>query len=181
MALKFRFDPQKALEAILYISSRAGTDKYGTLKAMYAADKLHLQRYGRTITGDYYHALEQGATPMLTYDIIQYAAGEKPRCQATGVRDALSVGTEDDPHALIPKRDPDLMEFSESDVECLDEVIARAADVPRASKYKVYRDDAHDRAWEEARARQDNSLMEIEAIVRQFPESEQLLEYLYRA
>ena len=118
---------------------------------------------------------------MLSFDIIQHAAGEKPRCQASGVLESLSVGVDGNPHALVPKREPDCMEFSESDIECLDEVVARAAEVPRPRKYKVYWDDAHDRAWEEARAHESNSLMDIESIIRQFPESDQLLEYLKRS
>jgi hypothetical protein len=57
MALQFKPDPQKALEAILYVATKAGTDKYGTLKILYVADKLHLRRYGRFIAGDIYYRL----------------------------------------------------------------------------------------------------------------------------
>lgn len=178
MGIQFKFEPQKALEAILYITSRAGTDKYGTLKAIYVADKLHLERYGRYITGDSYRALEQGATPMGSYDIIQHAAGLKPRSEAEGVTEALSVGTENNPHALRALREPDLDHFSDSDLECLDEVIALAARLPCNTKYRAYWDAAHDHAWASARARADNSMMGVEEVASQFAEAEELLEYL---
>lgn len=181
MALRFEFDPQKALEAILYVSSRAGTDKYGTLKVLYVADKLHLQKYGRFIAGDYYHALENGPTPMLSYDIIQCAAGMKPKCPAAGVREALRVGTEDNPHALMPQRKPDLSAFSESDIECMEEVIARLEGIDPAEKFRELWNDVHDLAWKQARENKQNGLMDIEEIARQFPDGEELIEYLKQA
>ena len=86
----FRFEPEKALEAILYVASKAQTDKYATLKILYLADKLHLERYGRFISGDYYHALRHGSTPMHSYDMLEYAAHAKNQCVIEGVREALS-------------------------------------------------------------------------------------------
>ncbi len=56
--LKIRFDSEKALEAILYVASKAPVpDIYHVGKILYYADRAHLERYGRLITGDEYKAM----------------------------------------------------------------------------------------------------------------------------
>ena len=181
MPRRFRFDPEKALEVILYVVRTARTDKYGTLKLLYLADKLHLQRYGRFIAGDYYHALENGPTPMLSYDLIQFAAGEKQKWVLDSVRDALGVGTEGNPHALLALREPDLDALSDSDIECLDEVIRRVENVDPKEKYRLMWADVHDNAWSKAWRTNQNGHIDVEAIAEQFPNAAELIEYLREA
>lgn len=181
MAIQFKFDPAKALEALLYVVTRLGTDKYATLKVLYVADKLHLQRYGRFISGDYYHALPKGPTPMLSYDMIECAAGNKPACRFEGVREALRVGTDQAPHALVPLRAPNLDLFSESDLECLDEVIANVAPSGPGEVHKVLWEQVHDGAWKHMWASTRSGYMDVELIARQFPNADELIEYLRRA
>lgn len=180
MSTRFRFNPAKALEAILYVARRAGTDKYATLKILYLADKLHLARYGRFIAGDYYSALEDGPTPMLSYDIIQYAAGVKDRSPIDS-RAALRVGEGKNPHTLVALREANLDELSDSDIECLDEVIVGLDGVPSEKKYKVMWDDVHDPAWKRAWEDNRNGRMEVEEIAKLFPNSEELLDYLHQS
>lgn len=177
----FRFQPDKALEAILYVVSKAHTDKYKTLKILYLADKLHLQRYGRFISGDYYHALKSGPTPMASYDLIQFAAGKKDRCQVDGVRESLKAGGLLNRNNLQVLREPDLDVFSDSDIECLDEVISMLDGVPAHRKHAPIWDDVHDAAWKEVWERNKNGPISIEIIASQFPNSEELIEFLRTA
>ncbi|MEP7246474.1 MAG: Panacea domain-containing protein [Gammaproteobacteria bacterium] len=70
VATPWNFDPDKAVEAILFTSTTAGTTLYETLKLLYLADKLHLERYGRLIFGDHYVAMEHGPVGSDAYDVM---------------------------------------------------------------------------------------------------------------
>jgi hypothetical protein len=177
----FRFDAEKALETILYVASKAKADKYATLKILYLADKLHLERYGRFISGDYYNALEDGATPMLSYDLIEYADGNKHQFFEAGVREALQVGTDASKHDLVPRRAPNLDALSESDVECLNEILARLENVAPSNYWKALIDEVHDDAWRKTWCEKQNSRMAVERIAEQFPDADELIDYLRQA
>ena len=72
----FSFDPEKTLEAILYISERT-QDLYHVLKILYFADKIHLSAYGRLIAGDSYVAMSNGPVPSHAYNIIKTVRGDE--------------------------------------------------------------------------------------------------------
>ena len=61
--IKFNFNRQKAVEAILYFVN-ARKEKTLTvmhlLKFLYYADKYHLEKYYRPVLGDFYYAMENG-------------------------------------------------------------------------------------------------------------------------
>ncbi|MCW7083120.1 Panacea domain-containing protein [Escherichia coli] len=70
--LNVRFDSEKALEAILYVASKAPIpDIYHVGKILYYADRFHLESFGRLITGDHYNAMKDGPVASNTYDIIK--------------------------------------------------------------------------------------------------------------
>jgi len=63
--LSFEFKPSKFGSAVAYLAERKpGVTKKELCKLLFFADKLHLLRYGRPITGDRYFALEQGPSPL---------------------------------------------------------------------------------------------------------------------
>lgn len=124
---------QKAIEAILYLANRIQEPSVlRILKVLYLADKLHLSRYGRFIVRDNYVAMEYGPVASNTYDLLK----------DEGVTDFSVVGKKKD---VIPCRDADVMEFSRTDVECLDEIIR---DYGRASTDRLIAI-AHDQVWRE--------------------------------
>ena len=89
-----------------------------TLKILYFADKLHLEKYGRFICGETYKAMTSGPCPTGTYSLIQEKAEEQ----------AFNTWTNTDfkierSYTIHPLRAPDLGELSKSDIECLDEAI----------------------------------------------------------
>ena len=60
----FDFRPEKFASAVAYlVQLKPGLTKKQLCKLLFLADKQHLLRYGRTITGDRYFALEQGPIP----------------------------------------------------------------------------------------------------------------------
>lgn len=164
--ITFKFNHQKALESILYLSPNiSDADVYGVCKLLYLADKTSLEKYGRFIFGETYCAMEKGATPSNAYDLLKEAA--------ITPLDELEVRG----NQVITKRHANLECLSESDTECLDQVIKIWGQSPNWSR----RDAAHDAAWEKAwDKRGDAGSIEIpvESIAELFDDSEDLLSYL---
>lgn len=67
-----REDPARIQEAILYLlGRRPGLTQYQIVKALFLADRSHLNTYGRPITFDNYVALDHGPVPSLAYDALK--------------------------------------------------------------------------------------------------------------
>lgn len=112
--VRYTFNPQKALEAILWIAQqRPGkVDLYHTVKAFFFGDLHHLNSYGRPIAGDFYCAMQHGPTPSGTYDLLK---GDRLACAGLG-----EMPFKKDEHdIIIPLREPNLDYLSESDIEAL--------------------------------------------------------------
>ncbi|MCL2706626.1 MAG: Panacea domain-containing protein [Dehalococcoidia bacterium] len=158
------YDKTKAIETILYLVNRVSTpSKYVLCKMIYLADKLSLERYGRLIFGESYAAMRNGATPSNAYNLIN--KNIKYPCE-------IKV----DGNNVVALRDADLDYLSESDIECLNQVIG-TYDKAGAKM----RNDAHDSAWDAAwssRGSLNSVPMPITSIVNALPNSEELLDYL---
>jgi len=70
--VEFKFDSKRTVSAIAYLASKKLPDltKYKICKLLFFADKLHLVRYGRLITGDDYFALNWGPVPSTALDAL---------------------------------------------------------------------------------------------------------------
>jgi uncharacterized phage-associated protein len=73
MAIHFRFDPEKAVEAAAILLKLHGKPmKYlGLLKMLYIADRIALQRMEQPITGDHYVSMDYGPVLSDIYDLIK--------------------------------------------------------------------------------------------------------------
>lgn len=92
----WRVDERKAVEAACYVHW-ADRSPRGILDILYCADRLHLERYGRTVYGESgYLAMRSGIVGEYIYNHIQE----------------------------MVLREPDLKHLSESDIECLEDAIA---------------------------------------------------------
>jgi uncharacterized phage-associated protein len=170
--LQTRFDSEKALEAILYVASKAPIpDIYHVGKILYYADRFHLERYGRLISGDHYNAMKDGPVASNAFDIIKIARGDgryiPEGCKTDAVRDAFSVSG----WQINPRRQPDEDVFSDSDVDCIDKAIQILGDM----SFEDIRNMSHDKAWESA---DRNGEMPLESIVNELQDSERLMDYL---
>jgi len=78
MAVAFQFDFESALAAIVYLTSKKPDtfDKYRLGKLIFLADKSHLVRYARPITGDAFCAMEWGPVPSTTLHLLNALLGE---------------------------------------------------------------------------------------------------------
>jgi uncharacterized phage-associated protein len=72
MPVEFQFDFPKVKAALLFMDFRGvpALDKYKICKLFFLADKYHLVKYGRTITGDKYCALPYGPIPSTILDML---------------------------------------------------------------------------------------------------------------
>ncbi|MBR1604654.1 MAG: SocA family protein [Alphaproteobacteria bacterium] len=121
--IAFKVNPDKALEAIVYIAHKLGcVDKYHVVKTMFFADKEHLNRYARPILGDTYIRMRNGPVPSYVLDIINLKEDKISFDVFVKAKAALEVGS-DKKQTITARREPDLSFFSDTDLECLDNAI----------------------------------------------------------
>jgi uncharacterized phage-associated protein len=124
MKLKFRFNEEKAIEALVWLAHEwPGVTPFYIAKIFFYAEKEHLNQYGRPIMADTFIAMPYGPVPSTIYDFIKgnYLLAEQPDAigEAVAVKDSKV-------HAL---RSPNLDVFSESDLECLRGALEKCRDV----------------------------------------------------
>ena len=165
------FDVGKAIEAILFVATKLADPTFHSVsKVFYFADKKHLERYGRFICGDTYVAMKHGPVPSQTYDIMKVAVGRgwvNPD-QAELIQLAFDVNKV---CRIQPKRQPELKELSESEIECLAESVAEYG----GKSFGELTSLSHDAAWDSA---DENELISIEEIAKSLPNSELLIAHL---
>lgn len=165
LSITFEFRRTKAVEVILYLANRISRpEKYNICKLLYLADKVSLEKYGRFIFGESYVAMKNGATPSNAYDLIKEAD-----CKPV---DGISMKG----NQIIPLRDADPDCLSESDIECLDQIIRVYGNRPHEGR-KAAHDNAYRRSWDN-RAGKGSNPMPIESIAALFPDSADLISYL---
>jgi uncharacterized phage-associated protein len=119
--LQFDLDFEKAKAALLYMASLKTPkfDQYKACKLLFLADKRHLVRYGRTITGDHYAALEWGPIPSNIRDELKRLIEEN----AGRLKDVFDVDRNYAHPRLIPKQKVDKSVLSKSDIETIRQII----------------------------------------------------------
>ena len=166
MSIRSRFDAEKALEVLLYITKRV-PNMYHALKVLYFADKEHLAKYGRLICGDSYIAMEKGPVPSGTYDIVKHARGDGFCSANIPIKESIALQG----YNIVPRREVNLDFLSESEVECLDTAIEQYGHLSFGEIKKL----SHDAAFISA---DENDQIPLEAIVKNLPDSELILDYI---
>jgi uncharacterized phage-associated protein len=153
--IQFAFEPQKAIASIHFLALQNMQDltKGKIAKLLFLGDKLHLVRYGRTITGDWYAALEHGPIPSRTDNLLDaFEAGQTalPDVEALSSLVELNRGFTY-PH-IVPKADAavDPEQFlSRTDVDCLRQVVKHFGDRTFSELRTITHDmPAYQKAWE---------------------------------
>lgn len=166
-----RFDPEKALNAILWIAKRIPSPTFHSIsKLLYFADRIHLERYGRLISGDSYVAMKNGPVPSGAYDIMKAVRGDGACVVEADAQEAFTVYRA---YEVVPRREADEALFSESDLECLQEAIKRYGNLSFTELTRL----SHDEAWNSA---DENDMIELEQIIATLPDGASLLEHLRR-
>lgn len=126
MTIRFKFNEEKAVEAMVYIASKSpSVTAFYMSKIFYFAEKTHLNKYGRPIVADTFYAMSNGPVPSAIYDFIKgdFDKSGNPKL----IVDSLTFGN-NRYREMNAKRKPNLEVLSLSDLECLDEAIAFCSD-----------------------------------------------------
>lgn len=121
------FDKDVTLNAVLYIIQQLGgeADMHKIFKILYFADQQHLGKYGRTITGDVYIAMNYGPVPSKTDDIFKAVRGDS----FFSPGDLKKLFHFKNHFKVVADQQPDLDYLSTSDLSCLNVAIAKCKDL----------------------------------------------------
>lgn len=175
--LKTRFDSEKALEAVLYVASKAPNPQlYWVGKILYFADRKHLEQYGRLITGDHYCAMEFGPVASCTYDMLKFARKDEGQRLPSGaspdkILTSLQVKPEGKYDKVTSLREPDLDFLSKSDIDCINASIEEFGKMSFGQLCDV----SHDNVWMSVGR---NAEIPLENIAINCKDGEKLVRYL---
>jgi uncharacterized phage-associated protein len=162
-------DKEKTLNAALYVANKLQRkDIHKISKILYFADRDHLNKYGRTITGDTYIAMEYGPVPSYFYDIVK-AIRENNSCfiDLEKGKELFDVTGE----MVTPKKQADMDYLSESDIEELDNSLKKYS----ASSFNTMTKKSHSYAWKKTSA---NAEMSIEDIMKETGADDDFIKYI---
>ncbi len=143
---------------------------------LYLADKMHLERFGRVISGDRFHALKYGPTPSATYGALKILAHRDPGFHPPEAFLSAMAGAFE--HAggfrYRPLRPADTDEISGSAVECLKAVLEQSRAWDFSDLTEATHDDAYATVWQ----RLANGAIPVEVIAESLDRGEMLLDHL---
>ena len=155
----FCINQAKATEALLFVCNKLEVpDKHKISKILYYADKTHLEKYGRLITGDRYVKMDYGPVPSWIYDLIKKNDTEPEIVEVKG-------------YSLKPLRRENIDEMSESDIECLQEAIKGYAD----KSFQELVNESHDETWH---AGTENKPFTDDEFLLTLPNREEIAEFI---
>lgn len=138
-------DTARILAPCLYILNRTGKiSKHHLSKILYFADKAHIAKYGRSLTGDRYIAMKNGPVPSRIYDFIKYIEGISSVTFLTDHIQYISafIGFQLQ-YYVFAKKEADMDFLSVSAIKALDESLATY----RNKSFSERTDLSHDEAW----------------------------------
>jgi len=155
---------KRMLDAFVYISSNCVKNNlYNVLKVFYLSDKLHMERYGRFIFDERYAALAKGPVPSMAYNLLKNIKHSEQL--PFDLNASVSYG---EFHIISPITEFDDSLFSESDLECIDEIIKQAESNDLGSL-------SHDGAWKKCFEEEVHFMPEDE-IIKILPQADLLLD-----
>jgi len=163
MPRQFDFDADKALAATAYLAGHTGESMYPIFKMLYLVDRLHLERYGRPVTGDRYVAMKEGPAPSAIYDCMKVLRGDRQFSTCPNAEAFLEVNPRT--HDVSVRKMPEMDVMSATDMECLEAIIE--AYKTRGSKYVV--EQSHDEAWKATSKNRFMDIMTIAATLKDGP------------
>jgi uncharacterized phage-associated protein len=163
----FALDADKVVEAVLFVTQRIPNPTLHSIsKVLYYADKMHLSRYGRPISGDRYIAMKHGPVPSAAYDILKTLRGDSPFPLPERARGALGVEN----YTVRALRAADETVLSASEMECL----ASSAAEHGAKSFKQRSAESHGPAWQAA---DENEIIELESLLLEIDNRDELREH----
>jgi uncharacterized phage-associated protein len=118
------FDECKAAQAAACLLHKAGGELplLKLMKLMYLAERLSLQRYGDTITGDAFSSMPNGPVLSMTLDHMNGALKSSDGGWETWISDRADNSLALRDVSMVRSPEEDLLALSETDLECLGDV-----------------------------------------------------------
>lgn len=162
-----KYEDQRIKEVLLYILSKTGVvDYYHLMKILYLAERQHLAKWGEKITTDDYYALPHGPVPTRIYDALKAVKDGN----GGFLSDVVTV--DKDLPNVTPLRSPNMEYLSKSEVEALDNAIAKNIVKSFAELEQMTHDEYYHKAWANGRK------MPIEDIARSGGASEEMVKFI---
>lgn len=144
------FDERKAAQAAACLVHKAGgkLPLLKLMKLMYLSERLSLERYGDTITGDSFASMPHGPVLSMTLDHMNGALQSQDGGWETWIADRAENSLVLRDQSMIRSPEEDLLALSDTDLECLGEIWEKFG---HWDKYKL-RDYTHSDAcpeWED--------------------------------
>ncbi|MCD8310357.1 MAG: SocA family protein [Prevotellaceae bacterium] len=165
------FDEKVAMQAVLYAVKKLQDrkDMHKIFKILYFADREHLCRYGRGITGDSYIAMSYGPVPSKINDIFKAVRGDSYFSKyADDLKQYFHFTNR---YTIEADKDPDMDYLSETDIECLDFAIAKC----EGKSFSELTEMSHDLAWNSTPRDREISVKDM---LRENEESEEYVDYI---
>ncbi len=164
------FNLEKSLQVVLYVANKLQRkDFHKIFKIIYFADREHLSKYGRPITGDTYVAMKDGPVPSNIDDIFKAVRGDS--FFAADATEYAKLFDVHDWYFIKPKMAANIDYLSQSDVEELDDALNKYGSM----SWDEVREKSHDFAW---RATPENRQITLDNILRETGEDEAYIEYI---
>lgn len=127
--IQYRINYEKAIETIVWLANeKPGIDIYRVAKVLFYADKKHVNRYARPITGDTYIHMDYGPLPSGVRDLITENDWLSPDYLDL-VRNSLII-QKSTYLKIAALRKPNMEYLSGTDIECLKESLREYGDKP---------------------------------------------------
>ena len=166
------FNLEKSLQVVLYVANNLQRkDFHKIFKVIYFADREHLSKYGRPITGDTYIAMKDGPVPSKIDDIFKAVRGDSFFALNENIHKFAELFSVHDWYFIIPKQKANLDYLSQSDIEELDNSINKYGSM----SWDEIREKSHDFAW---RVTPDNTQISLDNIMRETGEEENYIAYI---
>lgn len=135
--IRFKISYDKATEAIVWLAwMKPGIDIYRVAKVLFYADKTHINKYARPVTGDTYIKMPYGPVPSGIRDLITENSWLSPK-QLDKIRNSLVIDKSSNYFKLATVREPDMGYFSKSDIECLTDSLNKYGELTFDELYKL--------------------------------------------
>jgi uncharacterized phage-associated protein len=166
MAVHFTFKFRKAQASLLYLASKdlPGFTKGKVCKLLFLADKHHLVRHARPVTGDRYTAVPHGPIPSRMKDILdEVESGNPVSPEAIEMASAVELDRRFQYPRIRPMKEAEMGELSESDIESLDAVASSFGSKTFTELRSITHEmPAYDNAWTAKPAPKQQAWMHFE-------------------
>jgi uncharacterized phage-associated protein len=165
MPLEFQLDIDKVLATAVFIARQDVPELTvgKMMKLIFLADKYHLVRYGRPITGDRYEAMNDGPVPSFAYDLFKQILRKPFTKEGRALADALTIDNAYQLPRFSSKAAFDPEQLSESDIVALQQTLRQFADRSFEELSSItHTMAAYDRAWKSRKLFRKSSPMKFE-------------------